>query len=418
MAINNWIEEVLQECEGVETPRSWLYWSVICTIAAAAGNNYFLKAFGGNVTYKPNLYVILLGDSGLGKAYPVTLAKNLVEKADVTRVIYGRSSIQAIVKELSQAKSREKKEPLVDSRGFIINGELSTAIIQDPDSLTILTDIYDPHETWTNKLKGDGNEVLKDTATTCLFGSSPAHFYNSIPQVNIEGGYIGRNLVVYEEARYKDLDMFTEDDDIAAGFPYKLHVPFLEGLAAKGGRLIPDSDSKALLNTWRRKWREAKHEDTTGFTNRVPDHIVKTAMCLCLADYSQELVIRPRHMEEAIEKITALVYSSARAASGMGLDPLAKQTRMVLDYLVSAENNEMTRKKLLVKGYGNYDPPMLDRILESLAERDWIIKIKVPSGRYSDWNIRLHGEPLEQYKKFIKNKEDQKNLQKVRVIKE
>jgi hypothetical protein len=122
---------------------------------------------------------MLLGESGLGKGFPINRAKLLVTRAGVTRVIAGRSSIQAIVQELSRTKTVEGKAPIGDSRGYIINGELSTAIIQDPDSLTILTDLYDGHYNpeWTNLLKGDGAEKLKNPYITALFGSSPAHFY-------------------------------------------------------------------------------------------------------------------------------------------------------------------------------------------------------------------------------------------------
>lgn len=179
----NWVDSLTEENKFVETPESWIWWSLICCISAAAGNNYFLTTLKGNLIYKPNLYVMLLGESGLGKGYPVNLAKRLVQKSNATRVIAGRSSIQAIIKELATTRSKEGQAPIEDSRGFVVNGELSTAIIADPDSLTILTDLYDGNYNaeWTNLLKGDGAEKLKFPYITALFGSSPAHFYDSIP---------------------------------------------------------------------------------------------------------------------------------------------------------------------------------------------------------------------------------------------
>ena len=60
--------------------------------------------------------------------------------------------------------------------------------------------------------KGDGAEKLKNPYITALFGSSPAHFYDSIPQANIEGGYIGRNLIVYEEKRSQNVDLLDEGE--------------------------------------------------------------------------------------------------------------------------------------------------------------------------------------------------------------
>lgn len=402
---NNWIDDIILDCEHVETPRSWLWWSLCCSISAASGNNYYLRVLKGAVEFRPNLYVILLGESGLGKEFPISLAKDLVEKADVTRVISGRSSIQAIVRELSQARTRrDGKPPFVDSRGFIVNGELSTAIIQDPDSLTILTDLYDRKSSWTNLLKGDGPEKLKEPYITALFGSSPAHFYDTIPQVNIEGGYVGRNLIIKEDKRYKDTDLLDGNEDTTDGFPFDKYVKHLQFVAASKGRIRIEDEAKILFNDWRRDWRRKNAPDKTGFNNRVPAHVLKVAMCITLAEYDTQLTISPVQMEQAIERITPLAYSTKQASDGKGVDPLAAQTKMVLDALVLAPGNEISRKKLLQKGYGNYDAPTLDRICDSLIEMGWVKRNRIVGGVNSDWSYCLAGEPLIQYKQFMESR--------------
>lgn len=356
---------------------------------------------------------MLLGESGLGKGFPINRAKLLVTRANVTRVIAGRSSIQGIVKDLATAKTVEGKSPITDSRGFIVNGELSTAIIQDPDSLTILTDLYDGHYNpeWTNLLKGDGPEKLKNPYITALFGSSPAHFYDSIPQVNIEGGYIGRNLIIYEEKRSRDVDLLDDVEDKNKGddkFDTVLvpkYVPHLEAIGKKMGQIKPTDDAKNLFNTWRRKWRGAQTSDKTGFLNRVPDHVLKVSMCLSLAEWSFDGSIEVRHIEEAVSKVTSLVYSNKKTTSGRGPDPLAVSTKLVLDYLLAADNQELTRKELLWKGYGTYNSFILDQVMENLLEMGWIRRVKEGIGKDMDWNVKLAGEPLVSYKKYLLDKE-------------
>ncbi len=400
MAGRNWVDDILSECEHVETPRSWIYWSMLAAISAAAANNYYLVAFKGAVIYKPNLYVILMGESGLGKEFPINLANRLVNAADVTRVIAGRSSIQAVVKELSQARTREKKGPIEDSRGFIVNGELSTAIISDPDSLTILTDLYDNKQEWTNLLKGDGKEKLKKPYITTLFGSSPAHFYDKVPQVNIEGGYIGRNLIIREEKRYQDTDLFSEDETTIS-FPFEKYSIHLESIASKAARILPSLEAKVFLNAWRRDWRKNQPADKTGFINRVPDHSLKVAMLLNLAEYEPTYVITLEQMTKAIESVVALAYTTKQTAEGTGKDPLAMQTKMVLDALISAPENRLFRRQLLSKGYGNYDSIALDRIMDYLSDAGWVEKFRHTAGAASDWIYELKGEPLANYQKFL-----------------
>lgn len=360
---------------------------------------------------------MLLGDSGLGKGFPINRAAMLMTKANVTRVIKGRSSIQAIVQELSRTRTNEDKSlNISDSRGYIVNGELSTAIIQDPDSLTILTDLYDGHYNaeWTNLLKGDGAEKLKNPYITALFGSSPAHFYDSIPQANIEGGYIGRNLIIYEEKRSQDVDLLDDerekpregdkfDDYIAPKY-----VPHLTKISSHKGQIRPSEEARQLFNTWRKKWRGSQTYDKTGFLNRVPDHVLKVGMCLALADFEFTGEISEPDMEEAITRVTSLIYSNKRTTEGRGPDPLASGTKMVLDYLMAAPDQELTRKQLLWKGYGTFNSFTLDQILENLLEMNWIKRVKTGVGSNMDWTIRLAGEPLESYQKHIAERDKRK----------
>lgn len=405
----SWIYDLLAENESVETPQSWIYWSLMFCISSAAANAYTLRTLKGNLLYYPNLYIILMGESGLGKGYPVNLAKRLLQEAHITRVIAGRSSIQAIVKEGSITRTEKDRPMITDSRMAIVNGELSTAIIQDPDSLTILTDLYDRsyNPSWTNLLKGDGAEKLKEPYVTCLFGSSPAHFYDSIPQPNIEGGYIGRNLVIYEEKRSKDVDLLDSeeesiDEDRFTNYIVPKFVPHLVEISTKKARLIPNEVARKTFNSWRREWRanQDQYNDRTGFVNRVPDHVLKAAMCLSLARYNSGGVIIESDIIEAIQKITNLIYASEKAASGGGLDLLSVQTKRVVDHLISASNNQLLRRELLVRGYGDFDSQILDKILDILTEMRWVKKEKVGVGKNMDYLIHLIGEPLDSLIRF------------------
>jgi len=409
----SWIDDLIEEHQAVETPESWIYWSLMCCISAAAANAYTLRTLKGNLLYYPNLYVILMGESGLGKGFPVNLSKRLVQAANSTRVIAGRSSIQAIIKELATTRSEAGKPVMTDSRGFIVNGELSTAIIQDPDSLTILTDLYDRNYNpgWDNLLKGDGREKLTKPYITCLFGSSPAHFYDSIPQANIEGGYIGRNLIIYEEKRSKDLDLLDDeeeqiDDDKFNNYIVPRYVPHLVEISKRKARLIPNAKARELFNAWRRLWRseQGEYNDKTGFVNRVPDHVIKVAMCLCLARYNSAGIIDENDTTEAIQAVSSLIYASKKASEGHansnGGDPVVGAMKRVIDHLIAAPKNELTRTELLVQGYGHYDNNTLDRIIEALMEMKWAKRTKIGVGSNMDWLVHLAGEPLESYQRF------------------
>lgn len=410
----NWVEDVLSEVSHVETPRPWIWWSLVGAVSAAAGNNYYLRSLKGTLNYKPNLYIMLLGESGLGKGFGINLSKLLVQSAKVTRVIAGRSSIQAIVTEMAKSQTNQDGSPMIkDARCYIVNGELSSAIIADVDSLAILTDLYDGHYNpeWTNMLKISGKETLKDPCVTALFGSSPAHFYDSIPAANIEGGYIGRNLIVFEEKRFQDVDLLDSEDDVKIDDRMKeyllpTYTPHLKRIASTKGQIIPSDSARILFNNWRRKWRETQIPDKTGFINRVPDHVLKVAMCLCLAEYNSNGYISEINMATSIEQVTRLIYANRMTTEGRGLDHTAAQSKMVINILLRSPEFELTRKQLLGAGHGNFDIPTLDRIIETLKEMGWVMvdKTWTPSG--VEYVYKLSGEPLENYKVYLKAREN------------
>jgi hypothetical protein len=408
----SWIDDILAEhTTTVETPESWIYWSLMFVISSAAANAYTVKSFGGKVTYYPNIYVMLLGDSGVGKGYPVNLAKRLLQEADITRVIAGRSSIQAIIKEGATTKSVAGKAVITDSRMAIVNGELSSAVIGDPQALEILTDLFDRNynPNWTNMLKGDGHEKLKEPYVTCLFGSSPAHFYNSIPQHNIEGGYVGRNLIIYEEKRARIIDSLDSEDKVTdvdwfIDIAIPKYIPHLVKIAKNKARLILEEPARLLYNSWKAEWRatESKYQDKTGFVTRVPDHALKVAMCLSLSRYNSNFLIIESDIIQAISNVTGLIYASAKAAEGGGLDPLAAQTKRVVDALIAAPDNILTRQELLVRGYGDYDNITLDKIIDTLMEMKWCVRQKTLNNK--DWIYSLAGEPKESLMRFRQGK--------------
>jgi len=123
-------------------------------------------------------------------------------------------------------------------------------------------------------------------------------------------------------------------------------------------------------------------------------------MCICLARYANEGVIIEEDITEAITQVTGLIYASAKAAAGGGLDPLAAQTKRVVEHLIAAPENQLLQRELLIKGYGDFDVGTLERIIETLVEMGWVRKEKVGIGKNMDWLLKLAGEPKESYMKF------------------
>lgn len=408
----NWISSVLEAAQEAETPTSFLYWSAVASIAATIGNNVYMNRKGIYIL-RPNVYVMLMAKSGLGKGFPVNIAKKLVTAAKCTRVISGRNSVQSLVRDMATSETAEDSPTpkFTDSRCFFVSSEFSTSLVKDEASLTILTDLYDCHwnEEWNTKLISRATDKVVKPNLTILSGSSPAHFFDAIPEVNITGGFVGRLFIVHEEKRSKINPLMSDvigEEIEDFWFPYdelSKHLKCIYEDTKEIERKFRWSRSAAnIWEAWYRPFRKLEVTDKTGYAERLPDHALKVAMCLSLAETSA-CIIQDAHIEESIERVMNLEYSTKRVSEGKGKDPLSAQAKIILDILLTAQDYTMGRQKLLVKGYGDFDSVTLDRIVDSIfMEQGWIVKERIQENRKGkiiwEWYYQLTSEAVNQYK--------------------
>src|SRR6266446_2235582 len=117
-----WLETLLKATDELESPKSFWMWSALASIAAIAKDNVWLNR-GNAFKQYPNIYVMLLARSGLRKGPPINLAKRLVSKVGVSRIIVGRSSIQAILKDMGTAQTSPGGKINTSSDVFILSSE-------------------------------------------------------------------------------------------------------------------------------------------------------------------------------------------------------------------------------------------------------------------------------------------------------
>ncbi len=96
--MTNFLELYLKYTEGFESPTSFFRWSAIATVAATLRDNCYRKMGGDDDRLYPNLYVLTLADSSMHrKAKPTGIAGDLVAAVGNTKLVRGRTSIQALL---------------------------------------------------------------------------------------------------------------------------------------------------------------------------------------------------------------------------------------------------------------------------------------------------------------------------------
>lgn len=374
----NFIETVLRYTKESESPRRYYYWSALCAIAAIVKSNVYLDKH----YYKlyPNIYVLLVGRSGLRKGPPINLARALVQTVNNTKVFAGRVSIQGVISELAKAVTKkEGGPPLMDAAGFLVASEFASFIIQDPAALTILTDLYDGHYNpeWSYMLRNSPTEKLKNPCLTFMGATNEAHLKDAIPDNAIGGGLIARTFIIYADKKSGINSLTDKPSDTV---PLGDLTQHLTQISKVRGEFTWSLLGKELYNDWYQKFsdQESAQEDSTGTLERLHDHILKTAMLISLSR-SADLRLEHDDIEEAIRACQDFVPGAKRIALGQtGKSVSAPGTAVLLRELLTNPAHEISRTVALQRHWAHFDSFELDRIAESMfAQKAIEIKLRL-----------------------------------------
>jgi hypothetical protein len=354
-----------------ESPRNFCYWGFMSAVAAIVNNNVWLDRHA--FILRPNLYILLFGKSGLRKAFPVSIATELVRRVDNTRVLAGRTSIQALVTDLSNVYHRDGKPPITDAIAFISASEFASSLVKDDQALTILTDIYDCRKLWKNTLKSTGTETLKNLNITLLGGINAPHFAAAVGQQNIEGGFVGRTFMIVETKRNCINSLV---------YPTKWNEERI--INHFGGDLLSISNmrgpiewcpaAQAYYHEWYNEFSRADEvsNETQGVLMRLGDHILKVSILLTLCEGRMTLGVA--ELEEAIKACSDFSANAKRVTSGeVKADPLAPLVMKVLQFIYEADEQKISKKYLAQRfcSMGVY-AAQLDLCIRALNEMGFI----------------------------------------------
>lgn len=372
----SFIDDFMEASKYGEAPRSFFYWSALCAISAVVKRNVWIKrTIPGMPQTFPNIFVFLVADSGLRKGAPISFAKSLVVEVNNTRIISGRSSVQGIISALGTAYTLPDGTVIDKAYGFISSSEFSSSIVRDPDSLTILTDLYDScyHPKWVDTLRG-GKVELIEPCITLLAGINPPHFEDFISPTAISGGFVGRTFLVFENKKARSNPAIREingheEQDIGP------MVEQLKQISKVKGEMKWTDAAIDIYENWYYEFdsKKDKHKikDKTGSINRVGDNILKIAILLSLSR-SPDLELNEDDIEKSITVCTNSLSNVNKATVSQGKSQFAPQTKLVITELLNAKNNEVARSKLLRDNFGAIDAPDLDRVIDSLAQANAI----------------------------------------------
>jgi hypothetical protein len=315
--LTSFLDSWLEYTKPLPTPYSFRIWTGLGLISSALSRRVWIKANPRLPLCYPNLYLLLVGNPGVGKDIAINIAADLIIKSNAAAgapvVCIGPESIspKGLIDRLANEKAkqivryRDAKlgEILIEihSLTFLI-GELGTALSEyDPKLIPILNDLFNNKSQFVDVIRGMEVEITNPHLTLIL-GNQPTTLADVFPERAFRMGLTSRIIFIYaEEPVFKDLFYETTDEQM---WDQKLEPNLIHDfidISRMAGPMEPTDEVKNLLN----KFNKDRPKQVMGtryldYNTRRPLHLQKLCICLAASESSSN-VIEAHHFHKALE---------------------------------------------------------------------------------------------------------------------
>ncbi len=378
--IPNWIDGYLTYMKETEPPMTYFLWTAIATLAGALQRRIYMP-WGHNKIY-PNMYVFLIGRSGLGKGIAMGPAIEMFKETGLP-VAPDAVTIAELIRVLEASENQ-----FLNQKGFfethcslnVYARELAVLLGQkDIKKLAHLTDWYDSHDTWKNSTKTQGKEELLGVCLNILGGAAPEWIPTIMPPEAIGGGFTSRIIFIVEQNKGKIIPTPVYNDklkrlkdDLTADLSYiATHY---------SGIFQFDAATKEAYEKYYIKQEEdikngiwpVKDKSFEGYANRRALHLRKMSMIIA-ASRKSEGIITLEDFKAALIILGNAETKMGRLFSGVGKGFYAEVLEMIMSYII--QWGVRTRSQVLRAYHKDVDAQSIE-IIENTMVRMKFIKIE------------------------------------------
>lgn len=281
-----------------EVPAQYHLWACLSLIGACVSDRVWIEKFAG-AKLTPNLYVVLLGPSGVGKGVAIDLATKFVQ--DVQRINFyrGKATGQYLVQHLGKTiKNAAGQKVLENPKMYLCTPELSMSVGSGPvadDFIKMMTELYTGGDyLFQLGTRMYGNVTVREPCMNWLGGSTKEWFIQALTRDAIEGGALARMVLI--PGRYDFNKRYTEPQLPADAGEIREHLKWrVIMLCHTEGEFSKTDAAREVEERWYQHRAVPTDEAMIPTWRRQHDLALKLAMILALAD-GGDLVIQRSHM--------------------------------------------------------------------------------------------------------------------------
>jgi hypothetical protein len=310
----------------------------------------------------PNLSIIILGPSGIKKTSAANIAIGMLQALELSKIYSEKLTPEQLVESMKE-----------HAQGLVYAPELSVFLGKQrymEGTVPLLTRLLDCPDVWSSETIGRGKTTLHDVAISTLMCSTPAWFIDNTPEDMVTGGFVPRNiLVVQEDSPRVERIPRPGNPKLKETLTYEL-----SRIHEVQGELRLDQQTDRAHEIWYSRHKEqakhVEHELLSTYYQRKPDHVLRVAFCLHLAEHL-DLTVCLECFTRAVEILNwterflpGLIRTMFKTASGHGADVVLQAIRTgggVIDH-----------SELLRRLQHRYNGPEVKGIIASLKDSGMI----------------------------------------------
>jgi len=245
----------------------------------------------------PNVYVGLIGPSGVGKNQAIRRAQKRVESiehADLVQVYRGKISAEGIFSRLGDRQRKFKNFV------WLVTPELAMQVGSGPKAesfVTHMTELFDSDTKLQDFTRTSGHFQVENPCVNWTFGTTEEWMLRSVGKADILGGFFARIFPIPGERSEDRITRPLYPDDYESVNEWL--TQYLNALTAVEGPMILDEHAEELHDWWIQNRAEPVDDMLWHFYTHGDNLLLKLAMVLALADEFKR-TIEYHHVEGAI----------------------------------------------------------------------------------------------------------------------
>jgi len=379
----NWIDAFMLYTENSEPPILFRKWAAISAIASALQRKVRVN-WGSNLTFFPNLFIVLVGPTATGKGTAMNPALSIISEIPAIRMSAQATSLQALIRRLKETNltdiDMETGDQQYHSSMTIFSKEFTVFLgYHNRELMASLCDWYDCDNRWVYETISRKKEEIIGVWVNLFGATTPDLIQSSLPIESIGGGLTGRIIFIFEEKKEKLVVLPTETSHESELRQLLIHD--LEKISMLSGGFKWTEEFASAWSEWcyyaedNPPFYDVKFD---GYMGRRRAHAMKLSMVTSASHGRHDLALSRDDLDDAIALLEEAEVKMGLVFRGVGKSDISSSMNKAIAFMKNSKTSDIPFYQFARYFSNDMDKLTMDRVIDTLEAMKVIVLHKKP----------------------------------------